>query len=699
MVLSILPVGIFADGDAPSGDAVDGRTVEELKEALSNEIKRAEEVLKSVVVSKDGKDVETDAKWVTSDAKVAFEKAIEKAKAVLAKADATVEEVVSELKSLPINIINFEFELKSGTKEKPAPSNEVVLTIFRNLSETDTEFVVKSYPKGTFLYDVMPYSRNYYRLNGYTYSRGGFLIDRYTKVEDLELKTIYGAWTYFGDDRYNFYRPGSLEYTMDKAKAFKSEYPNLIAGATYASRVEFETAFNVVSKMYDAMWGYYDNYGRVYYRNGNWYTYNEYVDRFGTYDMESYRRLDYDRPYGYYGELYERNGRLFTYREYYEEFGRYPYSSERAYNRYGSWDPYYGWEYDWEGYYGSDYRVNLERLIDAIRAIARQYPHQSIYAEYADLAYPVYYDDSYDYYGNSGKVKELRSLVEKAETLRDKLRGYVNYETIKDLQSYIDDANRALRNRANLTTAFNNLEKAIKRSEFVDDNIYIRRAYMAGDTTGKFGPYDTLTRAQVAQIVANLLKQSGKTTVFNPKQYKDVEAHRWYKEAVDLVSSYGIMTGTPGGLFEPNKVVTKAELIVTAARLKNHQPTAGNVFNLKSHYWAQGYIQTAVKNGWVDPKKGFVPDAPITRGETAHIFNGSLGYGADQDYIIKYGHEMNRFTDVERDVDFYYDIMTATNTISYKRTHTGRLWLSHIRPEGRWTFNQYSQGKTIVPLN
>lgn len=707
--------GTKVDAPAPAPGTTSSR------DALGASIFKAEQVLAETKTSTDGKDVSVKDMWATEADKQSLQKAIDSAKAVYKMDPVTDYKLTSEKDLLDLSRGNFEYRRQYGLKDIPTPNPSpnptpevkpqgyVTLTIYRNLNNGDYEYTVKSYAKGTYLYNVNPYGRVGYRVNGYSYSPNGSLINEYTKVEDLAYTTIYANWGYIGEDYYGYgyHRPNSLIYAMDKAKSFKRDYPFQIANvASSALKAEFDAAYTAVSNMYDnSYWGYYYGYyndGRVYYRNGRWLTYNEYVARYGTYDMENYRRYDYDGRYdGYYRDLYERNGRLYSYNEYRNNFGRYPYDSERVTNRRGYWDAYYGWGgYGYE-YYGSNYKAKIERLIDAIRAIARQYPGQPIYNDYANLAYPTYSSDyyyGYDYYGKN-YTGELKSLINKAEALRDRIKGYTTYEILTNLQSCIDDAYKALQGRANYSNAYENLKNAINRADNTDDSIYIRRSYMTGDPSGKFGPYETLTRAQVAQIVANLLKQSGKTTVYNPKQYKDVEGFRWYKEAVDLVTSYGIMTGTPGGLFEPNKLVSKAELVVTAARLRNYQPTVGNVFGLTSHYWAQGYIQTAVKNGWLDAKKGFVPDAPITRGETAHIFNGALGYVADQNYIIKFAPQMKRFSDVERGVDYYYDIMTATNTVSYKHVLGGISWLSHIRPEGMWTMNQYSTGKTIVPLN
>lgn len=680
MVLALLPAGIYADGegdDAGAGSGLNDENTEDIKKIFEEELKKdaiktltadleekinkAQELLDATVQSEDGAGLPANTKWATKDNRNKLEVAIAVAK--IAKDDSSKTDVslYKAIDALVDAMDAFKLQINSVTKPEPKPE-----------PKPDTKPSDSDYP--------------YYR-RGY---------------------------------RYGYYRPASLEYTMDKAKAFKNNYPTQIANASYAARTEFNSAYSDVLDMYNnkywGYYGYYDGYyygDRVYYRNGEWLSYDEYVRLYGTYDMESYRRYGYYDGY-YYGDLYERNGRLYSYSEYRNIFGRYPYDSERARNRNGYWDPYYGWTYDgyyngYYDYYGSNYRARLERLIDAIRAIAREYPtNSSIYINYSGLAYPSYSSDyyyGYDYYGYNGltssQVKNMRELISKAENLRGQVKGNVDKQIVNNLQAAIDDGYRALQGRSSYSTAYSNLEAAINSADLVDNTIYIRNAYMQGIANGNFGPNEQLTRAQVAQIVANLLRQSGKTTVYNPKQYKDVEDYRWYKGAVDLVTSYGIMEGTPAGNFEPNRLVTKAELVVTAARLKNYQTTPGNVFGLTSHYWAQGYIQTAYVNGWLDTKNGFVPNAPITRGETVHIFNGALGYGPDQDYIIKYANQMNKFNDVTRGMDYYFDIITATNTISYKvKLNGNRVWLTHMQPNGIWAMPQYSAGGVAVnPLN
>lgn len=744
MVIALLPLNAFA---LPVDDSV--LELPKAQEELTELARQAEDLRDSVKVSEDGKDVDTSEKWVKQTDVDALNAAIKESR----DAKYTVEALKAAKTALQTAIDAFKSAMHDGTKPadpEPTPGTPNEKDALR-ATINRAEQAIRENPSAPGKDKLQQLINEAQKLVQSPDASSEKLqsVDSLLATEIALFMANAGAkpepkpepkpqpkpdtkpsdknYPYYRGYRYGYYRPASLEYTMDKAKAFKNSYPTQIANASYAARTEFNAAYSDVADMYNnKYWGYYDGryndgyyYGdRVYYRNGNWYTFDEYVSRYGTYDMENYRRYGYYGDYydGYYEDLYERNGKVYSYSDYYRTFGRYPYESERLKYRdgYGYWDPYYGWTYDgyyngYYDYYGSNYRARLERLIDAIRAIAREYPtNSSIYINYSGLAYPSYSNDyyyGYDYYGYNGltssQVKNMRDLISKAEKVRSEVKGNVDKQIVNNLQAAIDDGYRALRGRSSYSTAYSNLEAAINSADLVDNTIYIRNAYMQGITNGNFGPNEQLTRAQVAQIVANLLRQSGKTTVYNPKQYKDVEDYRWYKGAVDLVTSYGIMEGTPAGNFEPNRLVTKAELVVTAARLKNYQTTPGNVFGLTSHYWAQGYIQTAYVNGWLDTKNGFVPNAPITRGETVHIFNGALGYGPDQDYIIKYANQMNKFNDVTRGMDYYFDIITATNSISYKvKLNGNRVWLTHMQPNGIWAMPQYSAGGVAVnPLN
>ena len=474
----------------------------------------------------------------------------------------------------------------------------------------------------------------------------------------------------------------------------------------------------------DGWYDYYEN-GR-YYRNGVPYEYYEFRNIFGDYpryDLSDgyygrrylngkYRRGYYrDGWYDYYENgRYYRDGVPYDYYEFRREFGYYPsYAYGRRYwNEYdGTWDPYHGYQGRY-GYYNSTIRNAVESTIEAINDVATEsraygmrasYPSLSDYEGYYDY-YPWYYDPYYydGYYDqSSSKVRELKKLIGDAEELASS-RNDAQWAPFKS--ALTDAANygrKAVKGRASVSGAIEELEKAIKKAKTDGMKLYIRRGFMTGVDGTEFNPNGTLTRAEMAQIIENLLEQSGETVAFAPKKFNDVESGRWFKKAVNLISSHNIMKGNPDGNFYPQKPVSIEELIVIAARLGGHTPQTGNVFGISKHYWSVPYIQTAYVKGWIGMDK-FDPSAAITRGQAVQILNRSLNYGVDKEFINKYGAQMNQFSDVTMSNPYYYDIIAATNTISYSQVPNSRtrIWRA-FQTSGGWSTSKYSNGTYVKP--
>ena len=108
----------------------------------------------------------------------------------------------------------------------------------------------------------------------------------------------------------------------------------------------------------------------------------------------------------------------------------------------------------------------------------------------------------------------------------------------------------------------------------VSENIWYTRSitycaekgYMTGMPGGIFSPGTPLTRAQTAQILAriagaDLSKYAGK------QSFSDVKPGAWYAKAVEWARENGVTSGVGGGLFAPDKAVTRQELAVFARAL------------------------------------------------------------------------------------------------------------------------------------
>lgn len=445
-------------------------------------------------------------------------------------------------------------------------------------------------------------------------------------------------------------------------------------------RNKFETSLDTVSNIVDDF-----KYGKFSYSyNGRYY------DKYGKYYNGYYRNYD-----SYRNGYYYVNGIPYSYYEFYKKFGYYPDEYDKGLG--------YNYTADWylDKYNGLSMRYYVETLVDAANAVLDDMPISSLCTrDIGHLKYPSIYDyngfDTIGSYDNK-TVKEANELIAEAKKLKDK-RNDSYWKKYKDnLEKAINETNKALKGNGGLKTAVENLRKAIDEAKKNDGKLYTRRAYMKGLTSTTFSPSGTLTRAEMAQIIANLLEQSGKNYSYGTANFSDVSQSAWYYNAVRAASNYGIMVGRPGGKFDPQGLVSKEELIVIAARLGGHEAMNGNTFQIKEHYWSVPYIERALTNGWISYGQ-FNPSEKISRGETAKIINKAIGYGADKEYIDKNTNTMTTFDDVDRTNPYYYEILVATNTISYQRTETLRIWRAHVTKNGTWSDSNFGNGDVISPI-
>ena len=170
----------------------------------------------------------------------------------------------------------------------------------------------------------------------------------------------------------------------------------------------------------------------------------------------------------------------------------------------------------------------------------------------------------------------------------------------------------------------------------------VHDAYMTGVGNGLFAPNANMTRAQVAQMFYNLLrdKSASASTTFS-----DVPSDAWYTEAVNTLAALGIIGGS-NGKFRPNDPITRAEFVAIAMRF------AGTVRGAKASFsdvsrdaWYYESIANAVEYGWIGGYTDgtFRPNKPITRAEVVSITNRMLNRSFDTDVRAT---TVTRFTDV-----------------------------------------------------
>ncbi|OUQ59320.1 hypothetical protein B5E56_08445 [Flavonifractor sp. An112] len=200
------------------------------------------------------------------------------------------------------------------------------------------------------------------------------------------------------------------------------------------------------------------------------------------------------------------------------------------------------------------------------------------------------------------------------------------------------------------------------------------RAYLQGYGNGNFGPTDKMTRAEVAQMFYNLLKdQDVPVTV----TFTDVPEEAWYRDAVQALASLGIVEGIGNGKFAPERTITRAEFTAIAMRFTNGALDGENIFSdVSEDEWFYEEVVGSIQYGWINGYTDgtFRPYNNIARSEVTAITNRMLGRSADEAFVDSHTDELRQFPDVSKDVWGYYEIMEATNTHDYTKDTDGETW-------------------------
>ncbi|MGO4181163.1 cadherin-like beta sandwich domain-containing protein [Paenibacillus sp. TAF43_2] len=175
------------------------------------------------------------------------------------------------------------------------------------------------------------------------------------------------------------------------------------------------------------------------------------------------------------------------------------------------------------------------------------------------------------------------------------------------------------------------------------DKLY--EPYVTGYPDGTFRPSKTITRAELAVILAKELKKNAsllEETAPNANEtelpaFSDVVSDHWAKEAITLLRNHGIMNGDEQGKFRPGDGVSRSEIAVIAARWNklSLSGTAKADFTDLTGHWATNEVAAVAEAGFMKgyPDHTFRPNGLLLRGEAVRALNAIFNRPVPQETV------------------------------------------------------------------
>jgi beta-galactosidase len=143
---------------------------------------------------------------------------------------------------------------------------------------------------------------------------------------------------------------------------------------------------------------------------------------------------------------------------------------------------------------------------------------------------------------------------------------------------------------------------------------------------GQFSPSNSITRGEMAQIIANLLKLSARAE----NSFADLDDNVWYTDALLKCATAGIIVGDSANM-RPTDTITRQEAMIVLARALGIQPVASDTLSdyedgAEVAPWASGYMAALVQTDIVSGiGKGLLaPMEDITRASVVTLLNNAI---------------------------------------------------------------------------
>ncbi|WP_189011166.1 S-layer homology domain-containing protein [Paenibacillus marchantiophytorum] len=149
--------------------------------------------------------------------------------------------------------------------------------------------------------------------------------------------------------------------------------------------------------------------------------------------------------------------------------------------------------------------------------------------------------------------------------------------------------------------------------------------FVFGYPDGTFKPENAISRAEMAALLSRVYEgPKGTGTV-----YSDMKQDHWANEYIADAARTGLMRGYPDGTFRPSQSITRAEMASIIAVWKGlNETAAASASDTQGHWGVQTIARVmaaGVMNGY--PDRTFQPDRELSRAEAVTIIDRLLQRG------------------------------------------------------------------------
>nr|WP_245368456.1 S-layer homology domain-containing protein [Paenibacillus silagei] len=164
-------------------------------------------------------------------------------------------------------------------------------------------------------------------------------------------------------------------------------------------------------------------------------------------------------------------------------------------------------------------------------------------------------------------------------------------------------------------------------------SVVAAKGAIEGVGNGNFAPKNNVTRAEFAKMLIRALNLENNSA---KQSFGDVSSTAWYAPYVAVAAEKGIITGRSAAQFDPNATITRAEMATMIARaVKSQKPEAATNVSSLSKFSDAGKIAASLKDGVAFAASNnlvignagkFNPNNTATRAEAAVIIYRTINF-------------------------------------------------------------------------